>query len=213
MIPSGIPRIGDPAPDFTQASTHGSLTLSTWAEGKWVVLFSHPADFTPVCSTELTEFARRAGDFEKLNAKLVGLSIDSIHSHLAWRENLREKLGVEINYPILADLDMKVATLYGMLHPSTSATATVRAVFLIDPTRTIRALVYYPMNVGRNIDELLRLLTALELADSHKCALPVNWRPGDKVIVPAPKTVQEVEERKHNPTYEKIDFYLNKLSI
>ncbi len=213
MIPNGIPRIGDPAPDFTQASTHGPLTLSTWAEGKWVVLFSHPADFTPVCSTELTELARRAGDFEKLNAKLVGLSIDSIHSHLAWRENLREKLGVEIGYPILADLDMKVATLYGMLHPGASATATVRAVFLIDPTRTIRALVYYPMNVGRNVDELLRLLTALQVGDTHKCALPVNWRPGDKVIVPAPKTVQEVEERKQNAAYEKIDFYLSKKSL
>lgn len=213
MNQTGIPRIGDPAPDFTQASTHGNLTLSTWAEQKWVLLFSHPADFTPVCSTELTELARRAAEFEKLNTRLIGLSIDSIHSHLAWRENLRDKLGVEIPYPILADLDMKVATLYGMLHPGASATATVRAVFIIDPNRVIRALVYYPMNVGRNVDELLRLITALQTGDTHKCALPVNWKPGDKVIVPAPKTVQEVEERKQNPSYEKIDFYLNKKTL
>jgi peroxiredoxin (alkyl hydroperoxide reductase subunit C) len=213
MNQTGIPRIGDSAPDFTQASTHGNLTLSTWAEQKWVLLFSHPADFTPVCSTELTELARRAAEFEKLNTRLIGLSIDSIHSHLAWRENLRDKLGVEIPYPILADLDMKVATLYGMLHPGASATATVRAVFIIDPNRVIRALVYYPMNVGRNVDELLRLITALQTGDAHKCALPVNWKPGDKVIVPAPKTVQEVEERKQNPSYEKIDFYLNKKTL
>jgi peroxiredoxin (alkyl hydroperoxide reductase subunit C) len=213
MNQTGIPRIGDSAPDFTQASTHGNLTLSTWAEQKWVLLFSHPADFTPVCSTELTELARRAAEFEKLNTRLIGLSIDSIHSHLAWRENLRDKLGVEIPYPILADLDMKVATLYGMLHPCASATATVRAVFIIDPNRVIRALVYYPMNVGRNVDELLRLITALQTGDAHKCALPVNWKPGDKVIVPAPKTVQEVEERKQNPSYEKIDFYLNKKTL
>jgi peroxiredoxin (alkyl hydroperoxide reductase subunit C) len=210
---SGIPRIGDVAPDFTQNSTHGPITFSTWQEGKWVLLFSHPADFTPVCSTELSEFAKRSKEFETLGTKLIGLSIDSIHSHLAWRENLRDKLDVEIGYPILADLDMKVANLYGMLHPGASATATVRAVFVIDPKRTVRALVYYPMNVGRNIDEIKRLVTALQTADRNGCATPVNWKPGEKVIVPPPKTVEEVEERKQNKSYERIDFYLNKKSL
>jgi len=210
---NGIPRIGDVAPDFTQNSTHGPITFSTWQEGKWVLLFSHPADFTPVCSTELGEFARRSKEFDELNTKLMGLSIDSIHSHLAWRENLREKLDVVIGYPIVADLDMKVANLYGMLHPGASATATVRAVFVIDPKRTVRALVYYPMNVGRNIDEIKRLVTALQTADKNGCAMPVNWKPGEKVIVPPPKTVDEVEERKSNKTYERIDFYLSKKAL
>ena len=212
-LPGGIPRIGDVAPDFTQQSTHGPITFSTWQEGKWVLLFSHPADFTPVCSTELTEFARRSKEFDALGTKLIGLSIDSIHSHLAWRENLREKLDVEIGYPILADLDMSVAKLYGMLHPGASATATVRAVFVIDPKRVVRALIYYPMNVGRNIDEVKRLVTALQTADKNGCATPVNWVPGEKVIVPPPKTVEEVAERKANKTYERIDFYLNKKAL
>ena len=212
-VQTGIPRIGDTAPDFTQNSTHGPLTFSTWQEGKWVLLFSHPADFTPVCSTELVEFAKRSKEFDALNTKLIGLSIDSIHSHLAWRENLRDKLDAEISYPLLADLDMRVASLYGMLHPGASATATVRAVFVIDPKRTVRALVYYPMNVGRNIDELKRLVGALQTADKNGCATPVNWKPGEKVIVPPPKTVDEVEERKSNKAYERIDFYLNKKSL
>jgi len=146
-----MPKIGDLAPDFTAITTHSAaMQFSEWQEGKWVVLFSHPADFTPVCSTELTEFARRENEFAALNAKLIGLSVDSIHSHLAWIENLKQILGVEIPYPMIADLDMKVSRLYGMLHPGASATATVRAVFLIDPKRVVRALVYYPMNVGRS---------------------------------------------------------------
>jgi len=212
-IQTGIPRIGDVAPDFTQQSTHGPITFSTWQEGKWVLLFSHPADFTPVCSTELVEFAMRSKEFEALNTKLIGLSVDSIHSHLAWRENLRDKLDAEIGYPILADIDMKVANLYGMLHPGASATATVRAVFVIDPKRTVRALVYYPMNVGRNIEEIKRLVNALQTADKNGCATPVNWKTGEKVIVPPPKTVDEVEERKNNKAYERIDFYLNKKAL
>jgi peroxiredoxin (alkyl hydroperoxide reductase subunit C) len=212
-IQSGIPRIGDVAPDFTQTSTHGPITFSTWQEGKWVLLFSHPADFTPVCATELVEFARRAKEFEALGTKLIGLSIDSVHSHLAWRENLHEKLDVEIGYPILADLDMKVANLYGMLHPGASATAAVRAVFVIDPKRVVRALVYYPLNVGRNVDEIKRLVTALQTADRNGCATPVNWKPGEKVIVPPPKTVDEVEERRSNTSYERIDFYLDKKAL
>ncbi len=208
--PTGIPRIGDTAPDFRANTTVGEITFSEWQKGNWVILFSHPADFTPVCSTELTEFARRSDEFTKLKAKLIGISIDSIHSHLAWRENLKQIMDVEIDYPLIADSDMKVAKLYGMLHENTSATATVRAVFLIDPKRVVRALVYYPLNVGRNVDEIVRLLTALQTTDAHACATPVNWTPGDKVVVPPPKTMADVKERETHKEYERYDFYLNK---
>lgn len=208
-----MPRIGDPAPDFTAVTTESAaMRFSEW-QGKdnWVILFSHPADFTPVCTTELTEFARRSGEFTARNVKLIGLSIDSIHSHLAWLQNMKEKMGADIPYPMIADIDMKVAALYGMLHPGASATATVRAVFLIDPKRTIRAIVYYPMNVGRNVDEILRLCMALQTADTHACATPVNWRPGDKVVVPPPKTVADVAERLSHVggDREVKDFYLS----
>jgi peroxiredoxin (alkyl hydroperoxide reductase subunit C) len=139
--------------------------------------------------------------------------VDSIHSHLAWHENLKQIMGVEIPYPLIADLDMAVAQKYGMLHPGASSTATVRAVFIIDPKKNIRAMVYYPMNVGRNVDELLRLIDGLQTADKHGVAIPVNWQPGDKVVVPAPKTVADVAERSTHPEYERTDFYLNKKSL
>ena len=207
-VPS-LPRIGDTAPDFTAVTTQSpAMRFSEWQGDSWAVLFSHPADFTPVCSTELAEFARRADDFAATNTKLIGLSVDSIHSHLAWLQNLREKLGVEIPYPMIADVDTAVSQLYGMIHPGASATATVRAVFVIDPKRTIRTLVYYPMNAGRNIDEILRVVQALQTADQYACALPVNWRPGDKVVVPPPKQVAEVKERLGHTDYEMKDFYL-----
>ena len=209
----GIPRIGDVAPDFKATTTQGELQFSAWQGDKWVILFSHPADFTPVCSTELTEFARRSKEFEALGTKLIGLSIDSIHSHMAWRENLKQILGVEIGYPMIADIDMKVSQLYGMLHPGASATATVRAVFLIDPKHVVRALVYYPLNVGRNVDEVKRLLQGLQTADKPGCACPVNWKPGDKVIVPPPKNEAELAERDKHSEYERIDFYLRKKSL
>ncbi len=210
-LPS-LPRIGDTAPDFTAVTTHEpAMKFSDWQGGKWVILFSHPADFTPVCSTELAEFARRADDFAALDTKLIGLSVDSIHSHLAWIQNLKQILGVEIPYPMIADLDTKVSQVYGMIHPNASATATIRAVFLIDPKRVIRALVYYPMNAGRNIDEIYRLVQALQTADTKSCATPVNWQPGEKVIVPPPKTVADVAERLSHSgkDYDVKDFYLS----
>ncbi len=210
---SGIPRIGDTAPDFRALTTQGEIQFSEWQKGSWVVLFSHPADFTPVCSTELAEFAKRSAEFEKRSTKLIGLSIDSIHSHLAWRENLKQILDVEIGYPMIADISMDVSSKFGMIHPGASATATVRSVFVIDPKRTIRALVYYPMNVGRNVDEVMRLLIALQTADQNACATPVNWKPGEKVIVPPPKTEGEVRERSAHKEYERFDFYLNKKSL
>jgi peroxiredoxin (alkyl hydroperoxide reductase subunit C) len=206
-----MPRINDPAPDFTAVTTHSAaMKFSEWQGDQWVVLFSHPADFTPVCSTELSEFARLAPQFQTLNCKLIGLSVDSIHSHLAWLQNLKATLGVEIPYPMIADIDMKVSQLYGMIHPGASATATVRAVFVIDPKHAIRAIVYYPMNAGRNVDEILRIVTALQTADKHACATPVNWRPGEKVVVPPPKSVAEVQERLGHKgrDYDVKDFYL-----
>ncbi len=210
---TGIPRIGDIAPDFKAQTTHGEIQFGDWQKGSWVILFSHPADFTPVCSTELVEFARKNDEFARRNTKLIGLSIDSIHSHLAWRENLKQILDSDVPYPLIADLGMDVASKYGMIHPGAAVTATVRAVFVIDPKRVVRALVYYPMNVGRNVDEIMRLLEALQTADQNVCATPVNWKPGEKVVVPPPKTVSEVRERETHKEYERFDFYLNKKSL
>jgi peroxiredoxin 2/4 len=212
LTTTGIPRIGDKAPDFTATTTHGDLTFSEWQGDSWVVLFSHPADFTPVCTTELTDFARRESEFAAFNTKLIGLSIDSIHSHLAWLQNINQRLETKINYPLIADLNTAVAQKYGMIHPGASATATVRAVFIIDPARVIRALVYYPLNVGRNISEVLRLVEALQTADTNKVALPVNWKKGDKVIVPAPRTVAQIEANAAAGD-EIVDFYLVKKSL
>jgi peroxiredoxin (alkyl hydroperoxide reductase subunit C) len=205
----GMPRIGDPAPDFTAMTTQGQIRFSEWQGDDWVVLFSHPADFTPVCTTELAEFARRADDFKAQKTKLIGLSVDSVHAHLAWLLNMKEKLGVRIPYPVIADLDMKVAQLYGMIHEQASATAAVRAVFVIDSKRTIRAIIYYPMNTGRNVDEIVRLVTALQTADEYACSMPVNWTPGDKVIVPPPQDVKQMEDRLRSSEYEVKDFYLS----
>ncbi len=208
-----IPRIGDKAPDFTAKTTTGNMTFSEFNKGSWVILFSHPADFTPVCTTEMSAFALDKDFYAAHQTKLLGLSIDSIHSHLAWVNNVREKTDVYMDFPIIADLDMKVSHLYGMLHPGESETAAVRAVFIIDPQGIIRLIMYYPMNVGRNMDEIQRALTALQTADTCKCALPVNWRKGDKAIVPPPKTLAEMDARIADTTYEKVDFYLARQAI
>ncbi|MBK7344401.1 MAG: peroxiredoxin [Saprospiraceae bacterium] len=208
-----MPRIGDKAPDFTAPTTAGDLTLSEYNKDSWVIMFSHPADFTPVCTTELSAFAMDREWFTKHNTKLIGLSIDSIHSHLAWVNNVREKTGVYMDFPIIADLDMHVAHLYGMLHPGASSTAAVRAVFFIDPKGMIRLIMYYPLNVGRNMDEIQRVLVALQTADSNGCALPVNWVEGEKVIVPPPKTLREMDARIADQTVEKVDFYLARRSL
>jgi peroxiredoxin (alkyl hydroperoxide reductase subunit C) len=211
MEPTGLnpmPRIGDQAPDFEAITTAGPLKFSEYKGDSWALIFSHPADFTPVCTTEMSAFAEEKDWFASRNTKLMGLSIDSIHSHLAWVNNVREKTGVYLDFPIIADLDMKVAQLYGMLHPGESATAAVRAVFFIDPQGVIRLIMYYPLNVGRNMEEIKRALIALQTSDEHGCAMPVNWEPEAKVIVPPPKTLTEMEERLANTEYEKVDFYL-----
>lgn len=208
-----MPRIGDKAPDFLASTTHGPLQFSEYAKDNWVVLFSHPADFTPVCTTEMSAFALDKAWFADRNTKLMGLSIDSIHSHLAWVNNVRENTGVYMDFPIIADLDMKVSQLYGMLHPGESTTAAVRAVFFIDPEGVIRLIMYYPLNVGRNMEEIQRALEALQVADSEGVAMPVNWKRGDKVIVPPPKNLTEMEDRIKDDSLEKVDFYLAKKDL
>lgn len=208
-----MPRIGDIAPDFEAVTTTGKIKFSDFAQKKWTILFSHPADFTPVCTTEMSGFAERQDEFNAINTQLIGLSIDSIHSHLAWVNNVREKTGVYLNFPIIADLDMNVAKLYGMLQPNESKTAAVRAVFFIDPDRKIRLIMYYPLNVGRNMDEIFRALKALQFSDKHKVAIPLNWQPGEKIIVPPPKTLKEMDDRIADDSCEKVDFYLARKSV
>ena len=208
-----MPLIGDKVPDFEALTTTGKMKFSDYEPGKWKILFSHPADFTPVCTTEMSGFAENQSVFDGLNTALVGLSIDSIHSHLAWVNNVREKTGVYFQFPIIADLDMKVSKLYGMLQPSESETAAVRAVFFIDPDHKIRLIMYYPLNVGRNMDEIIRALKALQFSDKNKVAIPLNWQPGDKVIVPPPKTLAEMDARIADDSIEKIDFYLAKKQL
>jgi peroxiredoxin (alkyl hydroperoxide reductase subunit C) len=201
-----MPIIGEPAPEFSAVTTHGPLKLSDF-RGKWVILFSHPADFTPVCTTEFMAFSKASEELGSLNVQLLGLSIDSVHSHLAWVRNVKEKMGVEIPFPIIADLDMKVATLYGMIHPGQSSTATIRTVFFIDPEGIMRAMIYYPLSNGRYIPEMIRLIKALQTTDKYGIATPANWQPGDKVVVPSPKTQAEMARRLEEG-YECKDWYL-----
>lgn len=207
-----MPRIGDKAPDFEADTTTGRIKLSEYNKDHWVILFSHPADFTPVCTTELTRFAEEKAFFDEHNTKLIGLSIDSIHSHLAWVHNVKEKTGIYMDFPIIADLTMDVAKKYGMIHPGENDTAAVRAVFYIDPKGIIRLIMYYPLNVGRNMAEIQRALKALQATDKYQRAMPVDWEIGEKAIVPPPKTLVEMEDR-DTTDLEKIDFYLVKEEV
>jgi len=192
--PVAMPRINEPAPAFGAKTTHGDRSLADY-RGRWLVLFSHPADFTPVCTTEFIGFAEAAEAFKAQDCELLGLSIGSIFSHLAWVRNIKEKFGVDIPFPIIEDLSMSVARTYGMIHPGASDTSAVRATFVIDPNGVMRAMVYYPMTNGRSVDEILRLVTALRASDAHAVATPEGWRPGGKVLVGAPKTVAAAEKR------------------
>jgi len=201
-----FPVIGEPAPDFEAETTQGPLKLSD-LKGKWVVLFSHPADFTPVCTTEFIAFTSISDELKALNVQLVGLSVDSISAHLAWVHAVKEKMGIQIPFPIIADLTMTVANKYGMIHKGQSSTAAIRTVFFIDDKGIMRAMLYYPMQNGRYMPEIIRLVKALQTSDKYRVATPANWQPGDKVVVPAPKTAAEMEKR---PTegYECKDWYL-----
>ena len=189
-----LPRLNEPAPAFDALTTHGRKTLADY-EGQWLVLFSHPADFTPVCTTEFTAFANRAEDFAALGTELLGLSIDSHYAHIAWVRSIKDIFGIDIPFPIIADLDMKVAQAYGMIQPGASDTQAVRATFVIDPQGILRAMVYYPMTNGRSVDEFVRLVKALQTSDTHKVATPENWQPGEDVIVSPPQTADAAQAR------------------
>lgn len=210
---SPFPRLGQHAPAFEAATTHGTLKLEDF-KGSWLILFSHPADFTPVCTTEFIGFAERYPEFKKRNVELLGLSIDSTYSHIAWVRNIEEKFGVKIPFPVIADLNKEVAMAYGMIMPGESKTETSRCVFVIDPEGIVRAMIYYPLSTGRNIDEIVRLVDALQTADKHKVATPANWKPGDKVIIPPPNTQEMAEERvAMKGSIDLVDWYFSKKSL
>ncbi len=206
-----LPRLGQPAPAFEAQTTHGTLRLADF-KGSWLILFSHPADFTPVCTTEFVAFAEIAPELKKRGVELCGLSIDSNYSHIAWIRNIEQKFGVKIPFPVIADLNKEVATLYGMVMPGESKTETSRCVFVIDPNGTVRAMIYYPLTTGRNMQEILRLIDALQVTDKHGMATPANWKPGEKVVVPPPATAEAAEERM-KAGFETKDWYFSKKSL
>jgi peroxiredoxin (alkyl hydroperoxide reductase subunit C) len=214
-----MPMIGDPAPAFRAMTTKGKINFPEDYRGSWVVLFSHPADFTPVCTTEFIEFTRMTEAFAALNTRLLGLSIDSLHSHLAWAKSIESidwdgKGKVRLTFPIIADISMNVARKYGMLQ-TVASTQTVRAVFLIDPEGILRAILYYPMSTGRNIPEILRMIHSLQIHDMENVSTPVNWQPGDPVVLGAPLTLEEAEFRMDgsDSSLQTVDWYLTKKKL
>lgn len=195
-----MPLIGDKAPSFTAVTTQGMINFPEDYAGKWVILFSHPADFTPVCTTEFMTFATMAPEFKALNTELVGLSVDSIYAHIAWLRKIQElewngMKNVEVKFPLIEDIKMEVANKFGMIQPGQSNTQAVRAVFVIDPDGKIRTILYYPLSMGRNFDEIKRIIIALQKADKDKVATPANWRPGNDVIIPTPGSCGTAKER------------------
>ncbi len=196
-----MPRIGEKAPAFKAVTTQGEINFPEQYAGNWVILFSHPADFTPVCTSEFMTFASMEDEFAKLNCKLVGLSVDGLYSHIAWLRTIKEKIeykgmkNIEVKFPLIEDITMEVAKKYGMIQPGESNTKAVRAVFVIDPKGIIRTILYYPLSLGRNFDELLRVVMALQTADAFSVATPADWRPGDDVIVPTAGSCGVAKER------------------
>ena len=196
-----MPLIGDDAPSFKAKTTQGEINFPEDYKGKWVILFSHPADFTPVCTTEFMTFASMADEFNSLNTELIGLSIDSIYAHIAWLRTIKEKIkykgmeNVEVKFPVIEDIKMDVANKFGMVQPNAATTQAVRAVFVIDPESKVRTVLYYPLSLGRNFDELKRIILALQKADKEGIATPADWRPGQDVIVPPPGSCGVAEER------------------
>ena len=188
-------QLGDTAPDFTAETTEGRLSLHDYLGASWGLLFSHPADFTPVCTTELGEFARRKDDFAQRDVKLIGVSVDPVESHRRWSDDIAETQGTGLNYPLVGDEDHAVADLYGMIHPHALETATVRTVFVIDPDKKVKLTLTYPANVGRNVEEILRVIDALQLSGAHAVSTPVNWRDGDEVIISPALSDDEARER------------------
>jgi peroxiredoxin (alkyl hydroperoxide reductase subunit C) len=209
---STFPVLGQKAPDFEAKTTQGTLRLSDY-QGTWLILFSHPADFTPVCTTEFIAFSQIYDELKKRNTELLGLSVDSVSSHIAWIRNVEEKMGIKIPFPIIADLNKEVSKKFGMIQPGESKTETVRCVFIIDPESKIRTMLYYPLTTGRNMQEILRIVAALQTTDKYHVATPANWKPGDSVVVPAPTTIEGVEERLKEQGYECKDWYLCKKKL
>lgn len=199
-------QLGETAPDFTLDSTQGSLHFAAFARDHWVILFSHPKDFTPICTTELGAFARRKAEFDRRNAKLLGLAVDPVDDHKRWARDIADVGGAELNFPILADPDLEVAKLYGMFHPKADPKVTVRSVFFIDPQRTVRTILTYPPSVGRSIDEILRTLDALQVTDKQPVATPVDWKPGEDVVI-AP-SVSDADAEQRFPGFRKVKSYL-----
>ncbi len=199
-----IPRIGEPAPAFKAVTTQGDINFPTQYKGSWVILFSHPADFTPVCTSEFMAFASLEKKFNDANCKLVGLSVDGLYSHIAWLRTIKEKIeykgmkNVEVKFPLIEDITMEIAKKYGMIQPGESNTKAVRAVFYIDPKGIIRTIIYYPLSLGRNFDELYRVLVGLQTADNFSVALPADWRPGDDVIIPTAGSCGVAKQRMEN---------------
>ena len=208
-----MPRIGDKAPEFKATTTQGDIEFPKQYEGSWVILFSHPADFTPVCTSEFMTFATREKEFEELNCKLVGLSVDGLYSHIAWLRTIKEKMewngmkDVEVTFPLIEDITMNVAKKYGMIQPGESSTKAVRAVFIIDPKGIIRTIIYYPLSTGRNFDELLRVLKSLQTADAFSVATPADWKPGDDVIVPTAGSCGVAKDRMQDGEMDCKDWF------
>jgi len=201
-------RLGDAAPDFEQNSSIGKIGFHQWAGDSWVVLFSHPADFTPICTTELGLTAKLKSDFDKRNVKAIALSVDSADSHLNWIKDIDDTQKTVVGFPIIADQDRKVSELYDMIHPGQSTTVTVRSVFIIDPKKTVRLILTYPLNVGRNFDEILRAIDALQLVDKYGVATPGNWKDGDDVVIPTSIQDEAVIKEKFPKGYKALRPYL-----
>jgi len=201
---TAMPRIGDKAPEFKAVTTQGEINFPADYQGNWVILFSHPADFTPVCTSEFMTFASMEKKFNEANCKLVGLSVDGLYSHIAWLRTIKEKIeykgmkNVEVTFPLIEDITMEVAKKYGMIQPGEASTKAVRAVFFIDPKGIIRAIIYYPLSLGRNFEELYRALIAMQAADAFSIATPADWQPGDDVIVPTAGSCGVAKERMEN---------------
>ncbi len=211
-----MPLIGDPAPSFKAKTTQGDISFPEDFKGKWIILFSHPADFTPVCTTEFMTFASMQDEFEKLNTQLIGLSVDSIYSHIAWLRTIQEKIeykgmkNVEVKFPLIEDISMNVANKFGMIQPNVSTTQAVRAVFVIDPKAVIRTILYYPASTGRNFDEIKRIIIALQKADAEQIATPADWRPGEDVIIPPAGSCGTAKDRMSDKDGDKycLDWFM-----
>ncbi|MDC3954352.1 peroxiredoxin [Polyangium jinanense] len=201
-------QLGSIAPDFEQESTEGTLRFHAWAGSSWVILFSHPKDFTPVCTTELGTVAKLEGEFDKRGVKAIALSVDDVDSHRRWISDIEETQNTKLNYPILADVDRKVSHLYGMIHPQANDTLTVRSVFVIDPNKKVRATITYPASTGRNFDEILRLIDSLQLTDNHSVATPANWKDGDEVVIVPSLQDPDVIAKKFPKGYNAVRPYL-----